>query len=150
MKLLRITPHSLCPSISWRYLELPKITATGIVGAYGAPVYLSTVLCGWIADRLFGVEHTVLCGGVGVMCVHIALAIIGGLAVSALDSRALKANASSLLGTLYEKGDARCDGGYKLFNLGAFIGPLITGLLQTHAGFHYGFGAAVGIVLGLA
>jgi proton-dependent oligopeptide transporter, POT family len=58
----------------------------------------------------------------------------------------LKANASSLLGTLYEKGDARCDGGFTLFylgfNLGAFIGPLITGLLQTRAGFHYGFGAA--------
>jgi POT family proton-dependent oligopeptide transporter len=67
----------------------------------------------------------------------------------------LKANASSSLGTLYEKGDARCDGGFTLFylgiNLGAFIGPLITGLLKTHAGFHYGFGAAaVGMALGLA
>jgi POT family proton-dependent oligopeptide transporter len=56
---------------------------------------------------------------------------------------------------LYEKGDARCDGGFTLFylgiNLGAFIGPLITGLLQTRAGFHYGFGAAaVGMALGLA
>jgi POT family proton-dependent oligopeptide transporter len=60
-----------------------------------------------------------------------------------------------LLGTLYEKGDARCDGGFTLFylgiNLGAFIGPLITGLLQTRVGFHYGFGAAaVGMALGLA
>jgi proton-dependent oligopeptide transporter, POT family len=63
--------------------------------------------------------------------------------------------AGSLLGTLYEKGDARCDGGFTLFylgiNLGAFIGPLITGLLQTRVGFHYGFGAAaIGIALGLA
>jgi POT family proton-dependent oligopeptide transporter len=46
-------------------------------------------------------------------------------------------------------------GGFTLFylgiNLGRFIGPLITGLLQTHAGFHYGFGAAaVGMALGLA
>ena len=50
-----------------------------------------------------------------------------------------------MLGTLYEKGDARCDGGFTLFYLGinlALIGPLITGLLQTHPGFHYGFGAA--------
>jgi dipeptide/tripeptide permease len=31
------------------------------------------------------------------------------------------------------------------------IGPLITGLLQTHVGFHYGFGAAaIGTALGLA
>jgi POT family proton-dependent oligopeptide transporter len=73
----------------------------------------------------------------------------------ALGAGALKANASSLLGTLYEKGDARADGGFTLFylgiNLGAFIGPLLTGLLQTRAGFHYGFGAAaVGMTLGLA
>ena len=72
----------------------------------------------------------------------------------ALGSGALKANASSLLGTLYDKGDARADGGFTLFylgiNLGAFVGPLITGLLQTHVGFHYGFGAAaVGMALGL-
>ena len=64
-----------------------------------------------------------------------------GLVLVALGSGALKANASSLLGTLYEKGDARCDGGFTLFylgiNLGAFIGPLITGLLQTRMGFHY-------------
>ena len=59
------------------------------------------------------------------------------------------------MGTLYEKGDPRCDGGFTLFylgiNLGAFIGPLITGLLQTRIGFHWGFGAAaVGMAFGLA
>lgn len=120
------------------------------------------MLGGWIADRLLGMERTVFYGGVVVMCGHIALAIVPGLAgvaagliLVALGSGALKANASSSLGTLYEKGDARCDGGFTLFylgiNLGAFIGPLITGLLKTHAGFHYGFGAAaVGMALGLA
>ncbi len=36
----------------------------------------------------------------------------------ALGSGALKANASSLLGTLYDKGDARADGGFTLFYLG--------------------------------
>jgi proton-dependent oligopeptide transporter, POT family len=143
-------------------LGLPKSTATGIVGAYGGLVYLSTVLGGWIADRLLGMERTVLCGGAVVMAGHIALAIVPGLAgvglglvLVALGSGALKANASSLLGTLYEKGDARADGGFTLFylgvNLGAFIGPLITGLLQTHLGFHYGFGAAaIGMAAGLA
>lgn len=35
-------------------------------------------------------------------------------------------------------------------SLGAFIGPLITGLLHTRIGFHYGFGAAAtGMALGL-
>jgi proton-dependent oligopeptide transporter, POT family len=112
------------------------------------------VLGGRITDRLLGMERTVLYGGVGVMCGHIALAIIPGLAGVAVGSRALKANASSLLGTPYEKVVARCDGGFALFflgiNIGAFIGPLIAGLLQTHAGFRCGFGAAVGMALGLA
>ncbi|MHC9296020.1 peptide MFS transporter [Mycobacterium sp. LTG2003] len=142
-------------------LGLPKTTATGIVGAYGGLVYLSTVLGGWIADRVLGMERTVFYGGVVVMAGHIALAVIPGLTgvglglvLVALGSGALKANASSLLGTLYEKGDARCDGGFTLFylgiNLGAFVGPLITGLLQTRLGFHYGFGAAaIGMGLGL-
>ena len=77
-----------------------------------------------------------------------------GLGLIALGSGALKANASSLLGTPYEKGDPRADGGFTLFylgiNLGAFVGPLITGLLQTNLGFHVGFGAAaVGMAFGL-
>jgi len=160
--MLTILGYYLYYSVTEGGLELPKTTATGIVGAYGGLVYLSTVLGGWIDDRLLGMERTVFYGGLAVMCGHIALAIVPGLAgvaagliLVALGSGALKANASSLLGTLYEKGDARCDGGFTLFylgiNLGPFIGPLLTGLLQTHAGFHFGFGAAaVGMALGLA
>lgn len=159
--MLTILGYYLYYSVTDGGLEMSKSTATGIVGAYGGLVYLSTVLGGWIADRLLGMERTVFYGGVVVMCGHIALAVLpglagvaGGLVLVALGSGALKANASSLLGTLYEKGDARCDGGFTLFylgiNLGAFIGPLITGLLQTRVGFHYGFGAAaVGMALGL-
>ncbi len=160
--MLTILGYYLYYSVTDGGLELPKTTATGIVGAYGGLVYLSTVLGGWIADRVLGMERTVLYGGVVVMLGHIALAIVPGLAgvaaglvLVALGSGALKANASSLLGTLYDKGDARCDGGFTLFylgiNLGAFIGPLITGLLQSRVGFHYGFGAAaIGMALGLA
>ena len=61
-------------------LGMPKTTATGIVGAYGGLVYLSTVLGGWLADRVLGMERTVFYGGVVVMCGHIALAVVPGLA----------------------------------------------------------------------
>ncbi|MDY6997209.1 MAG: peptide MFS transporter [Actinomycetota bacterium] len=160
--MLTILGYYLYYSVTEGGLELPRSTATGIVGAYGGLVYLSTVLGGWIADRLLGMERTVFYGGVVVMIGHIALAVLPGLTgvgvglvFVALGSGALKANASSLLGTLYEKGDPRADGGFTLFylgiNLGAFVGPLITGLLQTRIGFHWGFGAAaVGMALGLA
>ncbi|WP_445170858.1 peptide MFS transporter [Mycolicibacterium sp. Dal123E01] len=159
--MLTILGYYLYYSLTEGGLALPKATATGIVGAYGGLVYLSTVLGGWIADRVLGMERTVLYGGVVVMCGHIALAVLPGLAgvgvglvLIALGSGALKANASSLLGTLYDDGDPRRDGGFTLFylgiNLGSFVGPLITGLLQTKVGFHYGFGAAaVGMALGL-
>lgn len=159
--MLTILGYYLYYSLTDGGLGLEKTTATGIVGAYGGLVYLSTVLGGWLADRLLGMERTVFYGGVVVMAGHIALAVLPGLTgvgvglvLVALGSGALKANASSLLGTLYEKGDARADGGFTLFylgvNLGAFVGPLITGLLQTHLGFHYGFGAAaIGMALGL-
>lgn len=159
--MLTILGYYLYYSLTDGGLGLPKATATGIVGAYGGFVYLSTVLGGWVADRVLGMERTVFYGGVVVMCGHISLAILPGLTgvavglvLIALGAGALKANASSLLGTLYDEGDPRRDGGFTLFylgiNIGAFAGPLITGLLQTRLGFHYGFGAAaIGMALGL-
>jgi len=159
--MLTILGYYLYYSLTDGGLGLPKTTATGIVGAYGGFVYLSTVLGGWVADRVLGMERTLFYGGVVVMFGHISLALIPGLTGVAvgtvligLGAGALKANASSLLGTLYEHGDPRRDGGFTLFylgiNLGAFAGPLITGLLQTQLGFHYGFGAAaIGMAFGL-
>jgi POT family proton-dependent oligopeptide transporter len=159
--MLTILAYYLYYSLDQGGLGIPQDTATGIVGAYGGFVYFSTVLGGWLADRVLGMERTVFYGGFVVMLGHIALAVLPGLTgvgvglvLVALGSGALKANASSLLGTLYAKGDVRADGGFTLFylgiNLGAFIGPIVTGLLQTSLGFHVGFGAAaVGMALGL-
>jgi proton-dependent oligopeptide transporter, POT family len=62
----------------------------------------------------------------------------------------VKANATSLAGSLYDEQDERRDAGFSVFymgiNLGALVGPLLTGLLQKEWGFHFGFGlAAVGM-----
>ncbi|WP_327148346.1 peptide MFS transporter [Nocardia sp. NBC_01329] len=142
-------------------LGMDQDVAIGLVGSYGGLVYLSTIIGGWVSDRLVGMERTVFYGGVVVMAGHIALALIPGLTgvgvglvLVALGAGALKSNASALLGTLYPRGDPRVDGGFTLFyfgiNLGAFVGPLLTGLLQEEWGFHAGFGAAaVGMALGL-
>ncbi|MEU1985256.1 peptide MFS transporter [Nocardia sp. NPDC019395] len=159
--MLTILGYYLYYSTTEGGLGLDQDAAVGLVGAYGGLVYLCTVLGGWVSDRLIGMERTVFYGGVVVMAGHIALALIPGLTgvgiglvLVALGSGALKSNASALLGTLYPKGDARVDGGFTLFylgiNLGAFVGPLLTGLLQREWGFHAGFGAAaVGMALGL-
>src|ERR1700735_5650034 len=77
--MLTILGYYLYYSVTDGGLGLPKSTATGIVGAYGGLVYLSTVLGAWIADRLLGMERTLFYGGVVVMAGHIALAIVSGL-----------------------------------------------------------------------
>ncbi|MFD6399370.1 peptide MFS transporter [Nocardia sp. NPDC060249] len=160
--MLTILGYYLYYSTTEGGLGIAQSTALGIVGAYGGLVYLSTVLGGWIADRVLGMERTVFYGGVVVVAGHLALAVLPGLTgvgvglvLVALGSGGLKANASSLLGTLYAPTDARVDGGFTLFylgiNIGAFCGPLLTGLLQREWGFHVAFGAAaIGMALGLA
>ncbi|SIT86458.1 peptide MFS transporter [Microbacterium sp. RU33B] len=142
-------------------LGIDQTVATGIVGAYGGTVYLSTILGAWIADRLLGSERVLFSSAIVIMAGHIALAILPnvwglgiGLVLVALGSGGLKANATSVVGTLYTADDPRRDAGFSLFylgiNLGAFAGPLLTGLLQSTMGFHWGFGlAAVGMAAGL-
>ncbi|SDL17691.1 proton-dependent oligopeptide transporter, POT family [Nocardioides sp. YR527] len=142
-------------------LGISEPVALGIVGAYGGAVYLSTIIAAWIADRLLGAERTLFASAWLVVFGHLGLALIPGIAgvgvglvLIALGSGGVKANASSLVGTLYAADDERRDAGFSLFylgiNLGALVGPLLTGLLQKQWGFHVGFGlAAIGMILGL-
>ncbi|KQW48453.1 MFS transporter [Nocardioides sp. Root1257] len=142
-------------------LGIDKATATGIVGAYGGAVYLATILGAWLADRVIGAERTLFYAASIVMLGHIALAVVPdiagvaiGLPLIALGSGGVKANATSLVGSLYSEQDERRDAGFSLFymgiNIGAFVGPLLTGWFQENKGFHWGFGlAAIGMFLGL-
>jgi POT family proton-dependent oligopeptide transporter len=142
-------------------LGLDETVAAGIVGAYGGAVYLSTILGAWIADRLWGAERVLFLSAIVIMAGHVALALVPGflgvgigLVLVAIGSGGLKATATSVVGTLYSTEDTRRDAGFSLFylgiNLGAFFGPLLTGLLQSSLGFHWGFGlAAVGMAAGL-
>ncbi|MGX1933954.1 peptide MFS transporter [Microbacterium resistens] len=142
-------------------LGIPQGIAGGIVGAYGGSVYLSTILGAWVADRLLGSERTLFLSAIVIMAGHLALAflpgVVGvgvGLVLVAIGSGGLKANATAVVGTLYSEKDTRRDAGFSLFylgiNLGGFLGPILTGLMQSTLGFHFGFGiAAVGMAAGL-
>lgn len=144
-------------------LGIDKTLAGGIVGAYSGSVYLSTILGAWFADRVWGAEKTLFLSGIVVMLGHIVLAaapglygLLIGLIFIALGSGGVKSTASSMVGALYEQDEMRPlrDAGFSIFyiaiNIGGFLGPLLTGLLQENIGFHYGFGAAaVGMAFGL-
>jgi len=135
--------------------------AAGVVGAYGGTVYLSTILAAWAGDRLFGPERVLFGSALSVMAGHISLAVLPGgtglavgLVLVALGSGGIKANASTIIAMLYGEGDDRRDAGFSIFylgiNIGALAGQILTPVLQTAAGFHWGFGlAAAGMALGL-
>ncbi len=131
-------------------LAIDRGIAAGLVGAYGGGVYLSTILGAWLADRLLGSERVLFYSAIMIMLGHISLAVLPnvngltiGLILVGVGSGGLKANATSLVGTLYEEGDERRDAGFSIFymgiNTGALVGPLITGWLQQSWGFHFGF-----------
>ncbi|MCB0884158.1 MAG: peptide MFS transporter [Propionibacteriaceae bacterium] len=148
-------------SVSDGGLGLSEAAATSIVGAYGGLVYLSSVLGGWIADRLLGSEKTLLSAAIVVMIGHLALAFLpgipglaAGLVCVALGGGSLKTTTSTTLGDLYAPLDNRRDAAFSIYymgvNIGALIGPLGTSALWGWKGFHWGFGlAAVGMAAGL-
>ena len=134
--------------------------AAGIYGLYTGSAWGAAILGGLIADRFLGQYRSVLAGGVVIALGHLVLAFdfltafYLGLALVVVGTGLLKPNVSTLVGALYEPGDARRDAGFSLFymgiNLGAFIGPLIAGYLAQRVGWHIGFAAAaVGMTLGL-
>jgi POT family proton-dependent oligopeptide transporter len=159
--MLGILPLYLYYEVSRGGLGMDQGTAVSIVGAYGGLVYLSAILGAWVADRLLGFERTLFYSAILIMIGHISLALLPGFAgigvgllCVAIGSGGLKANATTIVGTLYAENDERRDAGFTLFymgvNLGAFVGPLLTGLAQREVNFHLGFGlAAIGMAAGL-
>ncbi|MCA1321529.1 peptide MFS transporter [Bacillus tianshenii] len=141
-------------------LGLSEELALSIMSIYGALVYMSGVIGGWLADRIFGTSKAIFYGGILIMFGHIALAVPGSLSMFfvsmvliVIGTGLLKPNVSSVVGDMYAEGDDRRDAGFSIFymgiNLGAFLSPLITGELAKES-FHLGFGvAAVGMFLGL-
>ncbi|KPJ23151.1 peptide MFS transporter [Streptococcus phocae subsp. phocae] len=148
-------------SVSEGGLGFDKATAASIMAIYGSLVYLSSVIGGFISDRILGSRKTVLYGGILIMIGHIALATPFGstalflsIALIILGTGLLKPNVSDMVGSLYEDNDPRRDAGFSIFvfgiNLGAFIAPAIVGYLGQQVNFHLGFSlAAIGMFLGL-
>jgi len=156
-------------------LGLKTATAAAIYGTYTSMVYLVSLPGGWIADRLMGQRRAVLYGGILIACGHFSLAVPTvaffylGLVLIVFGTGLLKPNISTIVGQLYAAKDVRRDAGFSIYymgiNLGALIGPLITGYLaqderfrgwlsgmgiNPNAAWHWGFGAAgVGMLLGL-
>jgi proton-dependent oligopeptide transporter, POT family len=141
-------------------LGLEESTALAIMSIYGSLVYMSGVIGGWLADRVFGTSRALFYGGILIMIGHIVLSLPGNLTMLfvsmvfiVIGTGLLKPNVSSVVGDMYAPEDNRRDAGFSIFymgiNLGAFLSPLIVGEVAKTS-FHLGFAiAAVGMLLGL-
>ena len=56
-------------------LNLTQSTGASIMAIYGSLVYMSSVLGGFISDRILGPRRTILYGGILIMLGHIVLAM---------------------------------------------------------------------------
>jgi POT family proton-dependent oligopeptide transporter len=135
-------------------------TAASVSAAYGTLVYLVSVGGGWLADRILGSYRAVLYGGILIACGHYAMAVPTaamtwvGLGLISAGTGLVKPNVATMVGKLYRTDDERRDAGFALYymgiNIGAFAGPLVTGWLGDHKGWHWGFSAAaIGMTFGL-
>lgn len=142
-------------------LGLNESTALSIMSIYGALVYMSGIIGGWMADRLFGTSKAIFYGGILIMFGHLFLAIPGSVSMFfvsmvliVIGTGLLKPNVSSVVGDLYATEDHRRDAGFSIFymgiNLGGFLAPLMVGTVGMKYNFHLGFGlAAIGMFIGL-
>jgi proton-dependent oligopeptide transporter, POT family len=129
-----------------------------IWGFYTGLVYFTPIFGGLLADRVLGQRRTVILGAVLMAIGHFMMAVeqlfLFALLALILGNGAFKPNISTQVGGLYAPGDQRRDRAYSIFyvgiNVGAFLAPLICGMLGEKVGWQYGFAAAgVGMCIGL-
>jgi POT family proton-dependent oligopeptide transporter len=143
------------------FLKYNDQQSYAVYGAYTALVYMTPFFGGMLADRLLGARKACVLGGLLMTVGHLVLAsqqklaFYGGLALLITGNGFFKPNISTMVGTLYEPGSTRRDGGFTIYymgiNLGAAMSPLLCGYIGETYGWHFGFGlASIGMLTGLA
>jgi POT family proton-dependent oligopeptide transporter len=152
-----------------KHFLLSTGSAFAIYGAYTSLIYLTPVIGGYLADHYLGARKAVLVGGIFIAIGHLLIALLEGpagqqglylngfylgLAAIVIGTGFLKANISVLVGQLYSRDDIRRDPAFSIFymgiNTGAWLGPIVIGILGETVGWSYGFGAAgIGMLIGL-
>lgn len=144
--------------------------ADAIYGAYLGFVYSSTFLGGMLADRLLGQRRAIYLGGTLMALAQFTLAahallvdrgtpvaslnwlFFTGLGLLSAGNGFFKPNISTIVGTLYQQGDARRDAAFTIFymgiNIGALLASFAAGFAQKY-GWHLGFLlAGTGMIIG--
>ena len=143
-------------------LMFDKVFASNLYGSYTGLVYLTPLIGGYMADRYWGSQRSIIAGGLVMalgelvlffcsMFYHSAphlssLLFFSGLGLMIAGNGFFKPNISSMVGQLYPKGDRRLDAAYTIFymgiNVGGAFGPFLCGLFGdtgNPADFKWGF-----------
>jgi len=135
--------------------RMPQDQASTVYGAFLALIYATNLFGGILADKVLGFRRAVIVGGLlmsageFMLLANTKLMFYSGLSLLIVGCGLLKPNISAILGRLYVQGDPRRDSGFTIFymgiNIGAFLGPIVTGAFTNQL---YGFAAAgVGMIL---
>ncbi|MGB6269333.1 MAG: oligopeptide:H+ symporter, partial [Olleya sp.] len=132
--------------------EWPREHALSLIGTYGALLYLTPILGGWIADKLTGYKWAVIIGCFIMMLGHAAMvfetpwSLYLGLGLLIIGTGFFKPNMTSMISEMYKGKESKKDGAYTIYymgvNAGAFFGMMLCGYLAENKGWSYGFGLA--------
>ncbi|MCX6212585.1 MAG: peptide MFS transporter [Bacteroidetes bacterium] len=127
-------------------LLFDKVFASQVYGSYTGLIYITPLLGGYIADRYWGNNRSIIAGGLVMAIGEFVLFFCGhfyenaglamplfyiGMGCMIAGNGFFKPNISSLVGQLYNKGDKKIDSAYTIFymgiNTGGAIGPFVCG-----------------------
>jgi POT family proton-dependent oligopeptide transporter len=128
--------------------------AYALYGAYTSMVYVTPMLGGIVADRLFGYRCLMVVGHVVLFSMTSNLSLYVALAIIICGYGLFKSNISCVLGMLYDRKDKGRDSAFSLMyvggNIGGFLAPIVCAYVAHEWGWHAGFGAAgCGMAIGL-
>ncbi len=121
-------------------LGMAKDTANLQYGATQAWVYAFTFIGGLFADKILGFRKSLFWGGLLMIAGSVILMVdpkaffFTGIAFLIIGTGFFKPNISSMVGQLYQPGDARRDAGFSLFYSGINIGAFLGGILMIGVG----------------
>jgi proton-dependent oligopeptide transporter, POT family len=142
---------------------LPKEQVYAIYGAYGALIYMTPIVGGFIADKYWGSYKTIVIGTWFIAIGHFIVAVqsegffyfYSGLAVIIIGTGLFSPNINSVVGQLYQGDETKRDSGFTLAymgrNIGTIIAPIVCAWIAARYDWHWafivaGFGMFIGLI----
>lgn len=126
--------------------------ALALYGSYTSLAYLTTILGGYVADKIIGYRWAVVLGATLMTLGHASMAIEThffmylGLFLLVIGNGFFKPNMTSIVSNMYKDHQDKKDGAFTIFymgvNAGAFLGIMLCGYIGEKVSWSYGFGLA--------